>query len=406
MEGEPIPESHIENKKNFFNLKKLVGLLSISLLVAGGAIIALAIALAAKLNEKTDCNTASSIVDAQRNYWLQVSPQGPNPGERLVHAADGVGDNMYIHGGFYGFASVTYDDLWQYNEPADTWTLMSSSGDTPSGRGHHSFTFISSHEILMFGGFNVFQTTGQIPFSDLYHLDVNTKVWTRWDTLISGNAPPGRGAHDAWFLGGSYYVFGGWPLIGAVGSQFHDLWRLDLVSMTWTNLTKPEGPTNPNGRYGTSTNVVGDKVIMFGGGCEAQAPAYVNGQCNDLWTYSWQSDTWAQLTPGNFSYGAPMARRAGGGTNSLFGMLFIYGGVYIAPSVVEMFSDMWAYDPVSNKWFLVQPNWERPPQPPGTFGHSLITLNNRMVLFGGRAVAPTSPGTNQLYKYTPIGAPV
>ena len=366
-----------------------MGALVVAVLLALGAIIAMAIALAHDAKEERDLVNR---LGRTPGYWYEITPRGAKPPERLAHAATTVGEvDLYIHGGFYGFGNASLNDLWRYHEPTDSWEELATTGDVPSARLHHSLVSVNNAKLLLFGGFNVFNLApGHASLDDLYELNLRTLVWTHINGT-TGAVPTSRGAHDAVYLNGYMWVFGGFPSIAATGHH-EEMWRYSPTSQTWTSMTMTT--PWPEGRIGFSFTSLGSELLLYGGGCESQ------GQCNDTWAYDTSSNTWVDHQPAGT---VPPPRRATHGDVAVFGILYLFGGVSIsvvggAPAVT-MLDDLWAYDVVANKWFRLHPDYDRGARPPATFGHSVSRLGSSVVVFGGRVGAPTSPGSNQLWEY-------
>jgi N-acetylneuraminic acid mutarotase len=356
------------------------------------------------------------VTDPYVGLWRQIVPSGLAPGGRLAHAAATTNDRyLYIHGGLYGFTNASYSDMWKYDEIAETWTLVNTSGDIPAPRFHHSMVSIDDNTFILFGGFNVFNTLPtHDSYDDFYRFDVKTMNWTRLDRGFSGLRPSKRGAHDAIVYGGKMYMFGGFAKIGAVG-QSQEFWQYDPKTNTWTNLTPSSvsgtinDATYPAGRIGFAWAVVNSKAYMFGGNCPDGVVTEDTGQCSDSWEYDFPTQVWKLIVPPQVlgRDEKPFNRRSTNSDDSVGGVIYLYGGVHINTTIptapiVTMFDDLWAFDPNQNIWFEMHPNFDKPPRPPTTFGHSVNRVGKRIVIFGGRASAPTNPGSNQLWEYTAI----
>ncbi|KAJ8598350.1 hypothetical protein CTAYLR_003008 [Chrysophaeum taylorii] len=233
----------------------------------------------------------------------------------------------------YGFANSSYADMWRYHNPNDTWEEVLTTGDVPSARLHHSMVAVNDAQLLIFDGFNVFKTMpDHDSYDDLYSLDISTRVWTKLgpNDVDGATRPSKRGAHDAVYVDGYVFVFGGFEVIGATG-HYAELWRYDYRENFWTDLT-PENNNNPGE----------DDAFAAGRGSRGL----------DSWSYTPLADAWTQLDPDG---DVPAARRATHGDIAVYGILHLYGGVCIVNGTSEIFDDFYAYDPTSNTWFLGMP---------------------------------------------------
>eukprot|EP00633_Aureoumbra_lagunensis_P000405 CAMPEP_0197297334 /NCGR_PEP_ID=MMETSP0890-20130614/40774_1 /TAXON_ID=44058 ORGANISM="Aureoumbra lagunensis, Strain CCMP1510" /NCGR_SAMPLE_ID=MMETSP0890 /ASSEMBLY_ACC=CAM_ASM_000533 /LENGTH=381 /DNA_ID=CAMNT_0042774417 /DNA_START=173 /DNA_END=1315 /DNA_ORIENTATION=- len=331
-------------------------LLLTSCLVAIVAIITLGVVAGTKKKDKNDCNCifTSSTEDSTsiQNLWYEITPKGKLPPERLAHAAETVSNEyLYIHGGMYGTGNISYNDIWRYHQDTNTWEELQTSGDDiPSRRLHHSMVNINNEQLLIFGGFNVFNTQSHHDsYNDLYSFDLSKLAWKKINANTN-NWPTKRGAHDAVYVNGLMYMFGGYESIGSTG-HLAEFWSYDPRSNLWTDLTQTDDDTYPVGRIGFTMADGGDgKIYLFGGACSDPSVSD-SGQCSDSWKYEPFTNQWTRLYPtGNI----PDSRRATHGDIAIYGLLFQYGGVNIqvidsAPSIT-MFDDLHVYDPTSNMW--------------------------------------------------------
>ncbi len=339
----------------------------------------------------------------QFGHWDELKfGAGAGPSERLAHAAVAVENRfMYVHGGLHGFKDNVFSDLWRYDDHEKAWSKIETTGDVPTGRFHHSLVNVDDKAILLFGGFNVFNTDPKHDSNnELFELNLDSGIWRKLKP--AGETPTKRAAHDAVYHKGSMYVFGGWSKIGATG-HMRDLWRYNLATNSWTNLTPAALDDNfPPGKIGFSWVVVDDVFYLYGGGCETDShPSESANQCSDMWSYTPATNTWKHMLPAKGEHPSP--RRAAHADTAVFGIIFLFGGVHVdvtkTPPALTMMDDLHAFDPIADHWFSIVPDWGRGPKPPKTFGHTVVTLNNKVVVFGGRTGVPTSAGSNQLWRY-------
>ncbi|KAI5079312.1 hypothetical protein GOP47_0004791 [Adiantum capillus-veneris] len=254
------------------------------------------------------------------NHYKWVSPQvfGRRPTPRYQHAAEIIGDKMYIVGGNHNgrylndvqvldLATLTWAKVDQKStaaasptlpgeqsaavmlppcaghslvewggkllavaghskDPSDSvivrafdvktnsWTFLRSFGKAPIARGGQSVTLVGSN-LVMFGG----EDSKRRLLNDLNILDLETMTWD--DVEAVGTPPSPRSDHTATVQAGRYLlVFGG----GSHSTCFNDLHVLDLDSMEWSQ-PQPQGVT-PTPRAGHAGVKVGDSWYIIGGG--------------------------------------------------------------------------------------------------------------------------------------------
>lgn len=253
-----------------------------------------------------------------QNKWVSPQVFGRRPTPRYQHAAEIIGDKMYIVGGNHNgrylndvqvldLNSLTWSKVDQKStasasptleggqnapvmlppcaghsliqwggkllavaghskDPSDTvivrafdvgtssWTLLRSFGKAPKARGGQSVTLVGSN-LVMFGG----EDSKRRLLNDLNILDLETMTWD--DVEAVGTPPSPRSDHTATVQAGRYLlVFGG----GSHSTCFNDLHVLDLDSMEWSQ-PQPQGVI-PTPRAGHAGVKVGDSWYIIGGG--------------------------------------------------------------------------------------------------------------------------------------------
>ena len=243
--------------------------------------------------------------DTRTAVWEQLRPSGPLPPPRAFAAS--VGDErarrVYVYGGaHYGpmFANfVAYDDLWAYARDANAWTQLQATNAGPSGRSRPNIWLIDE-TLYVFGGVtSTFET-----LNDLWAYDLPTNTWT---LLHNGDedAPPTR--HEAqagtYAHGGALTVYGGEQVDlagGAFFSTLADTWELDLASGSWRDVTPPPpDDLQPPRNYG-STAIIGDSLYVHGGdvpggssGCGAPFPQNPN---DEVWRRDLVANRWSKVS--------------------------------------------------------------------------------------------------------------
>jgi hypothetical protein len=121
-------------------------------------------------------------------------------------------------------------------------------------------------------------------------------------------------------------------------------------------------------------------MYIFGG--------YVNGsKANDLWVYDFEKKTWEELDKGDFnmteikqseSHNIERPKpRVGSAIIFFQNSIYLFGG---HDEDNEKLDDFWKYDLATNKWSEINPEGLKPT---GRNGHTMVIINNKIVLFGG-----------------------
>ncbi|KAF1315117.1 Kelch repeat-containing protein, partial [Globisporangium splendens] len=261
------------------------------------------------------------------------------------------------------------------------WTPLAVQGTTPTIK-NHSATVISSHEILVFGGYD-----GRRNHNELYLFDCRTYTWRELvpSRDVRGTPPAGRNGHTATLADDNkVFIIGGWLGSGPLAAD--DLHVLDLDRWQWHQPSvkgSGPGPCNmhtadylphlrsillfrggdgreylndlhalnidlmewrkihatgeiPVPRANHSSAVVGEQVLVFGGW---------DGQkrLNDIHILDTNTFTWSRA-----DVKAPLPHPRAGMTFSCHrDRIFLFGGS--GPSA-KCYNDLHIYEPSEKVW--------------------------------------------------------
>jgi hypothetical protein len=187
------------------------------------------------------CTSGSNQAEnVNHTWWFDVLGQSgrdvQTPNEPLSLQPGGAFDVAHNVAVMYGGAS--YVGTWIYDPLANSWQPKTALGTPPDpsvilpGMTYSS----AAQQVFLFGGRNSAATAY---YSDLYYYDVPSNTWT----LISpagGMKPPGRCctnfAYDS--TNNIFLLYGGKNASGVLG----DTWVYDPVANTWTQLNPPVSP--------------------------------------------------------------------------------------------------------------------------------------------------------------------
>jgi N-acetylneuraminic acid mutarotase len=217
--------------------------------------------------------------DLAAERWERLAPAGATPPARFGHDAVWIpGRGLVIFAGQSGGAF--YNDLWQYDPAAGTWTKLPGGGDAPIPRYGSCGVLTSDGHLFISHGF----TEDQTRFADSRLYDFGTGEWSD-ATPTAGDVPVARCLHHCFeSADGPLILFGGQTTgVPALG----DLWRLDLQqeAAAWKQITEPLPAARNLYAFARTENA----FIVFGGG------SLDRGYLSDTWVFSASDLTAAEL---------------------------------------------------------------------------------------------------------------
>ncbi|HEY7599384.1 MAG TPA: kelch repeat-containing protein [Candidatus Limnocylindrales bacterium] len=243
---------------------------------------------------------------------------------------------------------------------AYAWQELSAS-DGPPAREDHTLTLSSDGSAaFLFGG-----RAGNRTFDDVWRLDLASETWTQLSP--EGAAPAGRFGHVAVWVDDLGLVI--WSGQANASTFFDDIWAFDPGGLTWTQL--PDGDSVPRARYGSCGAIGPDGRLWISHGFTADQARFHDTQAYDFDSGSWQDVTPAEGTP-------PVDRCLHDCLWTPDGQFVLYGG---QTTGVPALGDLWALmgEPPASAW-QQQPN----PSAAARQLYALDKLDGRAFIFGGR----------------------
>ncbi|CAK8986332.1 Cytochrome b561 [Durusdinium trenchii] len=203
------------------------------------------------------------------------------------------------------------------------------------------------------------------------------------EVAVTGTRPPPRSLGLLADAGSNTLVlFGGET---PDGDALNDVWTLDLVGLTWTQVVPVAGPRPvPRFSFVGGVDQVNNRLVIFGG--EDQDKTIYN----DVWELDLGTSTWTQLQTGDEA-GSPEPRYGSAG-----GVLQLSSGPYLLvshgfdTSVRERFSNSFAFNIDTQTWLDITPPGELP--------------TGRCLVAGAVMVDPTDATQTKLGMYGGCGS--
>jgi hypothetical protein len=209
-------------------------------------------------------------------YWSLAPLSGTPPLSLRAHTTTLIGSSIYIFGGCDSRAC--FNELYVLDADAFYFSTPYVCGEIPVPLRAMTCTAVGK-KLVIFGGGD-----GPAYYNDVYVLDTVNFRWSKPHVGGDGRAgdryPSKRRAHTACLYRNGIYIFGGGDGVRAL----NDVWRLDVQDtgkMSWKLISSPssgEDKVKPKARGYHTANIVGSKLIIFGGSD--------GGECfRDVWVF-------------------------------------------------------------------------------------------------------------------------
>lgn len=174
-----------------------------------------------------------------------------------------TGTTYFLGGALADGSSTNEVDAYKDGQWTASLPLTPASGVTTLNQFSSGSAILYNSKIFIFGGFS--STVGQRGyqnFQSLPYIDVsNPAAPTHGIQLTLGTYPQPRQDHCTVLTDSKkVLLFGGYD--ANAKTSLSDLWSLDMITMTWTQIISTN-PTTP--RHAHTCNIAGANMIVFGG---------------------------------------------------------------------------------------------------------------------------------------------
>jgi len=162
------------------------------------------------------------------------------------------------------------------------WQAVTTANAGPGPRYEHAMQYNpATNQVFLFGGRDGTQT-----FNDVWALDVESLTWRQ----VAANAPVAPPARFSTVMvvdnaGQNLYVATGHT---QDGQNFNDVWKLNLSTESWTDLTATAGPA-PTARYGAPGGNLGGNLVTTHG--------FGDTRYDDTWRFNVATEQWENISP-------------------------------------------------------------------------------------------------------------
>lgn len=204
-------------------------------------------------------------------YWYKAPTHGLEHKPLRAHTCTLVGSNIYVFGGCD--LTTCFHDMHVFDADSMSWSKPEVCGDIPPRLRAMTCTAVRN-KLVIFGGGD-----GPIYYNDIYVFDTTTSRYTKIELGKDDVMPCPRRAHTACLYKNGIYVFGGGDGVRAL----NDVWRLDVTDIgkpSWRQVSPAQSttppshdgsssvapdPVRPKARGYHTANMVGSKLIIYGG---------------------------------------------------------------------------------------------------------------------------------------------
>eukprot|EP00944_MAST-04C_sp_MAST-4C-sp1_P003281 g3281.t1 len=344
-------------------------------------------------------------LDLTSYAWTELTTSGTKPSVRWGHSSILYNGQMVMFGGL-DVSSNYFNDVWTLDLTSYAWNELTTSGTKPNARHYHR-SIAYNGQMFMFGGVD----NGNK--NDAWTLNLTSYAWTELAT--TGTKPSARNEHSSILYNGLMVMFG-----GRDSSRYNDAWTLELtipstsptqapvscptttsancptcpvcsttapansLATTTTSANCPTCPvcsvangkypwtqlattgTKPSARYGHSSIVYNEQMVMFGG--SNLGVKYKN----DAWALNLTSYAWNELE----TTGTKPSARHGHSSILYNGQMVMFGGW----DGSNNYNGAWTLNLTSYAWNELTTTGTNPS---ARRAHSSILYNGQMVMFGG-----------------------
>lgn len=305
--------------------------------------------------------------DVAQAQWQAIQPTTIGPGARYQHAMQYnlATNQVFVFGGRDG--SQIFNDVWALDMDTLAWRQMAANAVVaPPAR-------FSTVMIVDEPGQNLYVATGQTQggtvFNDIWKLDLATESWTDLSPT-AGEAPIARYGAPGGSLGGNLVTTHGFGT-----TRYNDTWRFNTSAEQWENITP--GGAAPLNRCLFAATTTSDANLVIHGGC---ASGFGDCFLDDTWILDSNDNVWREVLSDIKPVGRQHQTLVSGEAGS--NQVILFGGqdASRAPR-----NDLWTLDLASGVWQSI----EAPEGPDARFQHAAVWIPGQgMLVFGGRDEHP------------------
>lgn len=202
-------------------------------------------------------------------------PPSPRSSATFVASPSNRNELLLFGGEYYDGASASFfNDLFIYQIKQGEWRQVTSP-NSPLPRSGHAWCYGGNlGGIYLFGG--EFSSPKQGTFhhyNDFWHLDTDSREWSRIEAKGKNKSPPARSGHRMTYWKNYVIVFGGFQDTSQQTKYLQDTWVYDIRENAWHEFKLPPAAQKPEARSSFSWLPHESGAVLFGGYSRVRAEA-------------------------------------------------------------------------------------------------------------------------------------
>lgn len=222
--------------------------------------------------DDVDLDAVLAAYAEEQAKFLKITEQacGPPPprSSSTLVASPSNRNELFIFGGEYhdGSTAAFYNDLFVYQIDKGEWRQV-SSGNSPLPRsGHASCRGGNTGGIYVSGGeFSSPKQNQFYHYHDFWHLDTETREWSKLEPKGKGKNPPARSGHRMTYFKNFIVLFGGFQDTSQQTKYLNDTWIYDCKENLWHEVKLPPASQKPDPRSSFTFLPHESGAVLYGG---------------------------------------------------------------------------------------------------------------------------------------------
>ena len=231
-------------------------------------------------DEEVDLDAVLAAYAEEQAKFLKVteqacSPPGPRSSSTVIGSPSNRNE-LLVFGGEYhdGTVAAFFNDLFVYLIDKGEWHQI-VSGNSPLPRsGHAACRGGNTGGMYISGGeFSSPKQNQFYHYHDFWHLNTDSREWTKMEPRAKGRSPPARSGHRMTYFKGYIILYGGFQDTSQQTRFLNDTWIYDVKDNTWHEMKYTNASQRPDPRSSFSFLPHESGAVLFGGYSRVKATA-------------------------------------------------------------------------------------------------------------------------------------